>query len=80
MYCERRVSMKSSYEKYLRELHAIARQLSNLIAAAQNDISITIDERQDITLEVAKVKSHMADCLAALYVTATDKDEVHDNN
>lgn len=62
-------------EKYTRELYKLATQVSNLIEAAQKDLTLNRTQREDITFELVRAKSALIDCTAALVAIGQEDDK-----
>lgn len=63
-------------EKYIREVYGVATTVAHLIEAAQMDLVLQKDDREDVVWELSRLKSALADTVAALVAIGAKDDGV----
>ena len=58
--------MDEDITKYIREVYTLATSVNLMLDAAHTDPAIPQQMREDLEWELSRLKSNMADCVAAL--------------
>lgn len=66
----------NAIDKYVKEIYGVATQIGHVVDAAQSDSSLNQEQREDLSLELSRLKSVAADCIAALVEMSTNQDEL----
>lgn len=62
-------------DKYVREIYGVATQIGHVVDAAQSDSCLSQEQREDLSLELSRLKTVATDCIAALVELSANIEE-----